>query len=213
MDRNLGAMGNFGGASRKGMKYYQFGRKDPYTTESLYKYNGSKYISVEKSTGSGTLPSSVRAPFTYYLADGLSFVDKDHNYGNTLWYNPTWNLNMGNTQKSLFDPCPVGWRLPVIETWSGIGKTTNGKFDMENNGWILSCDGSNIIGESTVWYPFTCFIWDSAGAPVSNYDYGCAVYSATPPYLTFWFTKNSINVYRTGFYKKGTANPVRCIQE
>ena len=61
------------------------------------------------------------------------------NRNNNLWGNPENGL--GN--KSIYDPCPVGYRVPPQAAYNKFSKPTEWKF--ENNGWNFPTDNGEKI--------------------------------------------------------------------
>ena len=145
MDRNLGAQGPCNGDIENAWDafglYYQFGRKDPfpyidykakedYLCRKVYDINGNEInqwkdvslssdsgngvIGIRKKSGRESFEESVKNPFTLYSgvettwasASSLSDVKSEYWYG----------LESGK-HKSIFDPCPPGWCVPVSEAF------------------------------------------------------------------------------------------------
>lgn len=125
MDRNLGAYHNPNGStngddiySGYGM-YYQWGRKDPFNRpyDYAFKNNNDKpgyssigstmrfqYADAENSTEAGTLEFAVAHPMTFVRGsedNAYDWLYSGHN-------DQLWNAQ----QKSMYDPCPRGWRVP-----------------------------------------------------------------------------------------------------
>ena len=125
MDRNLGAYHNSDGSTKQedvyrsyGM-YYQWGRKDPFSRPEDYKFSANKdeeiygtntlvtafkYVDAEDGDDVGTLEYAIKNPMTYVL--GSSSDSYDWLYG--AHKTDLWSAE----QKSLYDPCPRGWRVP-----------------------------------------------------------------------------------------------------
>lgn len=132
MDRNLGAFNNdVGNVGSIGL-YYQWGRKDPFPSVSSFSggkpiINGAAYTvkSVAASTY-GTEKYAVSNP-DVFLKRTTSDWNKERKPA--LWGNP-WtaggatNYNGSAGQKSIYDPCPVGYRVPPMDTWSGVSGFT-----------------------------------------------------------------------------------------
>lgn len=125
MDRNLGAYHNPDGSTNGddiyngyGM-YYQWGRKDPFNRpyDYAFKNNNDKpgyssigstmrfqYADAENSTEAGTLEFAVAHPMTFVRGsedNAYDWLYSGHN-------DQLWNAQ----QKSMYDPCPRGWRVP-----------------------------------------------------------------------------------------------------
>lgn len=118
MDRNLGALDNINGSVKQRGLLYQWGRKDPFTgagdidNKSLAMTSPETAIVEVTSTSlTGSLDYIESNP-SHVLTNG---VENDWLYSfrsDTLWH----------TNKSQFDPCPPGWRVPdAIGTWDGFG--------------------------------------------------------------------------------------------
>jgi hypothetical protein len=139
MDRNLGATEAELSLAGRGL-FYQWGRKDPFPGgepgtagyAELSKFRGINQTGAgstavetvtniaKDATGiADGIKESIRKPTTY-----LTSVD-----GND-WL-PARNVRLWNTdedRKTIYDPCPVGWRVPfiyglrMISPWSSLPK-------------------------------------------------------------------------------------------
>lgn len=126
MDRNLGALSATPGrVTTKGLQY-QWGRKDPFTNTSkltdavemiIYDSAGNP-IKINK-TGDGTLAKSVANPLTFYTGNFWAGARND-----TYWKNDS---------KTIYDPCPKGWRVPDDTVWSNYSKD-NSTWDSDRKG-------------------------------------------------------------------------------
>lgn len=127
MDRNLGAIGNTPGAvGTKGL-LYQWGRKDPFpgssgidtgndmTEPTLYTATGTTEIAKTPVSSASNFGNSVSNPSTFYGGTPANEFD---------WYSitpDTQNNDLwSNAVKTVYDPCPVGWRMAKNDVWSGL---------------------------------------------------------------------------------------------
>ncbi|MDR2130080.1 MAG: DUF4906 domain-containing protein [Odoribacteraceae bacterium] len=127
MDRNLGAASGArtDGLTKTSGLYYQFGRKDPFPAASVYLYDVTgaalpRYHAngdcISRVIGETTLKISVQRPSTFY-ATGVDWIQNNPYYNNS-WNNPGWYTSVPKAGKSLFDPCPPGWKVPPVQgTW------------------------------------------------------------------------------------------------
>jgi len=124
MDRNLGAIVELNGSKVKvaattGNKdtyglLYQWGRKDPLPTyEQKASFATGHQFKVEVVTEVNNLKNSIYNPLTFY-------TNKKHQCYD--WYTSGTDRNAQNDHlwggeqgedKSVFDPCPEGWRVPA----------------------------------------------------------------------------------------------------
>ena len=157
MDRNLGATSATPGDVGALGLLYQWGRKDPFLSSSsissgiVAKSTVSWPSSVSSSSSKGTVEYSVKNPMTFIT----------YNSGNYDWYY-TGSSSTDNTrwesEKTIYDPCPSGWRVPDggdNGIWSkALGSsssfTQSSLYDSTNEGMNFS---GKFGSASTIWYP------------------------------------------------------------
>jgi hypothetical protein len=131
MDRNLGATTTTPATVTTFGLLYQWGRKDPFPGSSSYDDNVEPTLfgaqtSVTK-TAAPTGPNlvvSIQNPLTFYYSDGDNsdwYASGSGPQNDALWYD-------GTATKTLYDPCPVGWRVPFFlsgttSPWDGLSTT------------------------------------------------------------------------------------------
>ena len=132
MDRNLGATSatpSDVGVEEFGL-FYQWGRKDPFLgfapiydesteseSESEQEYH---YDSRPEAKSTITWPSAVSSNYScgtieYAIAHPTTFItENDKNYDWYYSYSGTDNTRWTTSEKdkSIYDPCPPGWRVP-----------------------------------------------------------------------------------------------------
>lgn len=194
MDRNLGATSATPGEVGALGLLYQWGRKDPFLGSSSI----SSYM-VAQSTISWPSPVSTyssRATVSYVTANSTTFVtagmfsDCDWHYSsrdNTLW-------TTSDKTKSIYDPCPAGWRVPDGGSSGVWSKALGFSADFESL-YNTTNEGMNFSGKfgsaSTIWYPasgyrsyndgdlydvgYHGYYWSAS--PDSDFiDYACILY-------------------------------------
>lgn len=127
MDRNLGWTSedaNTYPEDNKGLLYYQFGRKDPFFFDFKTKSAAAEYSAANGSEYNG-VAYSVRNPLKFIKSPTNEDWTKDNKYNpspydkNIIWNDPaTLPGEHREGQKSIFDPCPPGYRLPDGTIWS-----------------------------------------------------------------------------------------------
>ena len=233
MNRNLGAYANSNGATDNttlildsyGL-YYQWGRKDPFLRpyyhdcsggDDEYVYSeasGAVYIEyAELSSETGTVEYTIAHPTTFIT--NAACVDDENGDGIGDWLSTPDNSLWSGTTKSLYDPCPYGWRVPdggsngVWSTALGSSSSYNGRYDSTNKGMNFS----GMFGSaSTIWYPASGY---RGGGGLSIVGYHGRYWSASPYYD---------RAYRLYFSHGGRVSPsdgngraggrsIRCLQE
>lgn len=148
MDRNLGATSTeIGNVASYGL-YYQWGRKDPFigansagahvkgesettafsTKTASYVSNGVNFSVIANNDTSiiDCIKYATNNPMTF-----IGHITAVNNSGPMTWFNDEfskfadiWGGESG--EKSEYDPCPAGYRIPVNadQTWSGYSQTS-----------------------------------------------------------------------------------------
>ena len=149
MDRNLGATSATPGDVGALGLLYQWGRKDPFLGSSSINesIDAASTITwprpVESDANTGTIGYSATNPTTYIIADR----DWLYNQSDIRW----------DAEKTIYDPCPVGWRVPDGGDIDGVWTTASGKPSVEHSGfdavnWGVNFSG--VLGDSPlIWYP------------------------------------------------------------
>ena len=220
MDRNLGATSATPGDVGALGLLYQWGRKDPFL--------GSLSISsltVAKSTI--TWPSAVSSDsrtgtVAYATANPTTFIK--YNTNNYDWYY-TGSSSTDDTRwptsssgKSIYDPCPAGWRVPdggSNGVWSkalGSSSSYAETYDSTNNGMNFS----GKFGDSpTIWYPASGNI--GAGYGLLDYVGSYGKYWSASRYnnygasILYFYRDGNVDLSESNFFAGG--HSVRCIKE
>ena len=206
LDRNLGALRNNGGASDAENResigtMYQWGRKDPFYAVSPENSWDWTLFYTRKSTRL-TTEESIELPTTL-----AGYDEWNRNSSSYLW---------SRTTKTIYDPCPAGYRVAVTDVFRGFtkegydvdrGSDINyaGSFD---KGFEFYYDGSN-----TAWYPVTTYHyyynWNTDYSENSSY-----IWSADQNAFYFYYNDEYECSIRVSSYEsKGHAFPVRCMKD
>ena len=153
MDRNLGAVSAAPGDVGALGLLYQWGRKDPFI--------GSSSISESFLSAKSTLenPKTVTSDsntgtIDYAVANPTTLIDSNReNYDWLYGTIATERWTDLDSPKSVYDPCPAGWRVPNGEVWQRVGMSNSTHtFDNVNKGM----DFSGLFGDDfSIWYPYT----------------------------------------------------------
>ncbi len=232
MDRNLGATGTLYSLSTMNSQnyptyglFYQWGRKDPFpkaaagasgdnvATQPTYQANGSTVTNfpVLKS-GPITLSEAFQQPqeFVYTLIGGEWNSTQDYTVYNTFWGE--------GAAKSVYDPCPEGWRIPPISAWNDFTDATFQK----NSAW----SGPNadlagalyVAGSVKAFYPGTGYRHPHYEGKLYGVADGGLCWSSSIPtdaaYLKRAHFYNYSHVqYTNNHGVRAHGGAVRCIQE
>ena len=185
-DRNLGAIRAERGSDENWRQsvgtFYQWGRKDPF----------NENVGYEEISSQVTVAESILYPTTF-ISEWNGWCKEQ---SDTLW---------SGRQKTIYDPCPVGYRVPVKDVWYGF--TADGAYadrvssmnvsGQYNNGWNFIYDGVN-----TTWYP------------TSDWSYGRYFSSTKNSSLEFYYYIDmdcyiNPSQYHQGYYKYN----IRCMKD
>ena len=213
MDRNLGATRADRGNGNEyfdaiGM-LYQFGRKDPFYVS--IKQDHGTYADYEghfeSIRGQFSTEQSIKNPNTFA-------------YGNNDWNtSSSATQSWSGTSKSIYDPCPVGYRVATSDAWYGF--TTNGSYTNSMNDIMFAGEwncGAYFYydGINTAWY--SANVWIDNWGSISHGDYykktghiwtsnnNNSVYYLFDSEYNCYFNRNNWNESAFGF-------PVRCMKD
>ena len=199
MDRNLGATSATEGDGGELGLLYQWGRKDPFLV-----YSDNVTIAwpsaVESNSSNGTIDYPTANPTTFIYSDN----DWQYSYrDNTLW-------TTSDKTKSIYDPCPAGWRVPDggrNSVWSQAGfSTTSGTY----GGTSFS-----ISSPSTTWYPASGYRDGRDGHLLNVHSSGrywsASSYSGSDAY--YLSVNYADRVSSLSSSNRANGQSVRCLQE
>ena len=221
MDRNLGATSATPGDIGALGLLYQWGRKDPFL--------GSSSISSNiEAKSTGTWPSAVSSNSTkgtIEYATAYPTTSIKYNSSNYDWYytgsyatdNTRWTTS--TTTKSIYDPCPSGWRVPDggdNGIWSkALGSssyfTQSSLYDSTNEGMNFS---GKFGSDQTIWYPASGYRYGSDGGlyGVGYYGYYLSASPSSVSAYSLYFSYDGY-VYSSSSNYRATGLSVRCLQE
>lgn len=228
---------------------YQFGRKDPVPPIGHYsiydKDNQIVYTKPQPNAGialinyckgtkidtksKATMDMTIEEPDKFYYPSGLSqWLRRADNGDENLLDKYMWNdlkrtvYSPAQWDKTLFDPCPPGWRLPGSILWKDEFTDRDGRTNSDDKGreqlksiidgwygiryWPYKLVGTTYPVDGTIFYP----IWASLANGQGSSFYQLVVRSVEPN--TLFFSPSSPYPYISSAMKS-EAGVVRCIQE
>ncbi len=159
--------------------YYEWGRKDPFppsnglvnTNKTWYDKDGNAHT---ESLQTENLSTGVACIMNYILKPDVmqNQSSGDNTYAN-LWSadNNVYTANDENVIKTIYDPSPVGFKLPPSNAFTGFTTTgeyvstlsqINGEWDSSLKGWNFYTDSSK---NKTIFFPVSgCRYYSDGGA-------------------------------------------------
>lgn len=208
--------------------FYQWGRKDPFLpSNGLDNGNKTWYdkdgIASTSNPTRANLLSGSRCIKNYILNPN---VMHSRNQGDDSYYN-LWSVNNNSTSennntviKTIYDPCPIGFKLPAVNAFTGFtttGNSTNiemqlnGFWDVSRNGWFFY---TNSTKKQTIFFPASGFRDNSTGELRSVNKSG-TYWVATPKSLSAGrhFLFYSSAVYPLNYGNRASGHAIRPSQE
>lgn len=214
--------------------YFQFGRKDPMlgairdvngsTVDKTF-YSGS-YSFDKSGTGKVTIGTSIQKPHVFFNYGSA----KPQDWSATT-YNNLWHIS---GPKTIYDPSPVGYQLPLQDAFKGFtynGNYVSGNYFLsrfnspytsttdytDNFGWEFYCnkmtgEGSYDTAGGTIFFPALCYRHRENGSVNllgdTGYYWAASPFSNDESYSLF-FTGTSIWPVNNGRTSGFAVRPVR----
>ena len=179
MDRNLGALSNSRGEGDQWKlsvgTYYQWGRKDPLVE--------SHYSAVNNLV---SINDAIAAPSTFF-------------YSGSYWIQEENEVLWSPERKTVYDPCPVGYKIATHDIWTGFSVSGN-----NDKGLYFIYDGNGQMS----WYPSSS--WIDTGGRLINHDYESYIWAAEYK-ENLHFSSNSLDL--TSKYQTSNGFNVRCMKD
>ena len=227
MDRNLGALSATAQDVLSAGLVYQWGRPVPFPgsynlTSGNTTFMGTAGAAITMSAGGSSLsPVTAEAnPSVFYTnnssADNYDWTSRNDN----LWGTPLTttvtvnngtadnNFNANAGKKTIYDPCPKGWRMAPAYAFANASNDTRGTF---NQGGSFT-----IVTDGALWIPASGRRSGSDGA-LSNVGTNGFSWVASPHTTNVAnggnLNFNSSNVNPAGGNSRAYGMPARCVQE
>ena len=212
MDRNLGATSATPGDVGALGLLYQWGRKDPFL-------GSSSISSSTKAKSTITWPSNEGSNSSTGTVDYVTSHPTTYVTANSDWHYSSRDDNLWKSEKTIYDPCPSGWRVPDggdNGVWSkALGSSSY--FD-DNTLYDNTNEGMNFTGKfgnsSTIWYPASGYRNYDAGR-LCNVGYYGIYWSVTPSssdaFSLYFGSSGSVDPTYNDYRARGFS--VRCLQE
>ena len=207
---------NPGNARRGYNTFYQFGRKDAFpgtdtTPDGSFTPNGGNNMSIQ---------NGIQHPETFYT-DGSTWSNGYNQYNLWSMDNTTTGFNDDAVVKTIYDPCPAGFKMPASNAFTGFtttGRNVSTQSQLNVSGaWDWGWNFNNKISspDATVYFPASggrsyydgsLFYVGSAGvywpAVPRSTSIGCCLYFD-------WGTVAPLNIFSLsyGFSVRPVAEP------
>ena len=214
MDRNLGATSATPGDAGALGLLYQWGRKDPFLSSSsissrtVAKSTGSWPSTVSSSSSSGTIEYAVKNPMTFITANSPSGDD---------WHYSSTNNTRWQSEKTIYDPCPTGWRVPDGGR-NGVWSRALGSSSLYDDTYDNSRKGINFSGKfgnaSPIWYPASgCRLSEDGSLKYVGYlgYYWSCTPNSSVAYFLYVYINGNVGPSLSG--DRASGRSVRCLQE
>lgn len=227
MDRNIGALSaTVTDPSFRGL-YYQWGRPAPFvypattngtTRATVVHAPGYPFSHFDPMNGSTmTLENSLAHPWVYMLGY-YPANDRDEAYNDWLKpQNPNlWgNASSGNrysaaSAKSIYDPCPPGWKVPDPAAFTNAALTRSSTSAM-NGYYLKSSNGTTAIYPMSGYFTGSTFLYNGSEASVWSNAPAQANNIILSTSTVLWITPSILTPSATA--QRDYARPVRCVRE
>lgn len=220
MDRNLGATSTKPGDEESRGLLYQWGRKDPFLNSATPLDNDPAASTT--NWPDNTASNANKGTIEYSIANPTRMITHDYSEYDWLYSsigeieNDRWTTS--DKAKSIYDPCPVGWRVPdggSDGVWAkalGTSSLSSFEYDSVNRG----INFGGILGDnSNIWYPMAGYRhhYDSFHyilSPGSSSYFWTASTDGNKAFI-FYFLNSKAQADQS--WQRGNGASIRCTKE
>ena len=211
MDRNLGATSATPGDVEARGLLYQWGRKDPFLGSSKSTITGPSTVSSDSSYG--TITYATAHPTTFITGNSSSNYDWYYT-GDKATDNTRWTTS--SSTKSIYDPCPAGWRVPDGDG-SGVWSKALGSSSSFGHTYSSTYKGVNFPGKfgigPTIWYPDSGYLQGATGIFYDTDRLSCWWSASHTSYNAYHLECDGSGVTPAKSSSRAPGYSVRCIKE
>ena len=229
MDRDLGALGDGqfvgGGKGKSFGLFYQWGRKDPFpgcfseTSSNVAMPTSPGGIPIISKGLRYTIAQSIQQPTTFFAVGNSWHSARNDNLWGTLETSTvaisdgtntnTYNSNHGS--KTIYDPCPYGWRVPPGYAFAKACKVaSDGFIHPFSKGYNFA-----YMAERTIWFPASGVLDNGTGLLTGSGTKGAYWMSALGTYYyagaQLSFDSSVVNPADVDSGKHAYGCSVRCV--
>lgn len=233
MSLNLGALGNTNTSTEAvlhsyGM-YYQWGRRTPFVgpksydaakaeNAAIYDQSGAEVTLeyVASTAETGTVAYAESHPLSYLLGTEESAYD---------WCYATRAEGLWAAEKTEYDPCPKGWRVPTGEELAGLDIVEHASDAGMQYGWTLTDGTVQSFYSAAGFRTYLTGVVQNLYNPVSGvevpkpwmgYYWSSGTVGSQAVALTFWY--DASDPERSGIdtaspYYRANGMQIRCVRE
>lgn len=206
MDRNLGATSALPSDGTKTFGLlYQWGRKDPFLPGTA---------SSQEWPAPDLNMDDTKATIEYSVQNPMNFMTIKSSYGKEWFYSGSNYCDItrwsGNA-KTIYDPCPEGWKVPDGNFMKKAGFAENGYSRPDlSDGFYLPTD----ICPEGAWFPMAGYIYGYHGSYKTDRGHIWTTTNGdrTSPYFLSMYYYSVIADW-DGWFEPASAFSVRCIKE
>ena len=213
MDRNLGAMsnGSDNAYNSYGM-FYQWGRKEPLimSDNATSTSNASTYSSLSTNIAFSTIDCDEETGNIEYAVKFPTRIIKGVEESDYDWLYSKHDASLWSAKKTMYDPCPIGWKVPESKVWNGMKEATDGAFE---GGWYFD------VNDQITFYPaagrrsFSKGVLTNVnhdGTPYTGY-YWSSTTTSSDKSVGMYFNIDNVDAAQANYRAGGFQ--IRCVKE
>lgn len=213
MDRNLGAKSNGSDDAYNAYGlFYQWGRKEPLimSDDATSTSNASTYGPLNTNVAFSTTDSDKETGNIAYTTKFPLRIIKGVEATGYDWLFSNHDTSLWAANKTMYDPCPAGWRVPESKVWAGLAEVTDKVFE---GGWYFNIDGQVTFYPAAGRRSFSKGMLTNVnhdGTPYTGY-YWSVNSAANDKSVGLYFNINGIETAQANYRAGGFQ--IRCVKE
>lgn len=213
MDRNLGAMSNGDDDAYNSYGlFYQWGRKEPLimSDDATSTSNASTYGPLNTNLSFSTIDCDKETGTLNYALQFPMRIIKGVEESGYDWLYSDHNASLWAANKTIYDPCPVGWKVPESKVWNGMKEATDGEFA---GGWYFNINGQTTFYPAAGRRSFSKGVLTNVnhdGTPYTGY-YWSSNSTSSNKSVGMYFNIDNIDTAQANYRAGGFQ--IRCVKE
>lgn len=172
--------------------------------------NASTYSSLSTNVAFSTIDCDEETGNVEYAVKFPTRIIKGVEESDYDWLYSKHDATLWGAKKTMYDPCPAGWKVPESKVWSGMKEATDGEFE---GGWYFDVNGQITFYPAAGRRSFSKGVLTNVnhdGTPYTGYYWSSTTTSGDKS-VGMYFNIDNIDAAQANYRAGGFQ--IRCVKE